>query len=367
MASAYLDVSGDSEDAQRRVILRWEALREQLAHDGAPRGVLAALETHLGMPAPRPELFGSGRGGVALFATGEGTSGRLILQRRMPRLPGSEYARWAPLPDVLPLLHLGSLGVPRVAVLADRVGADVFVWGPDEEQAEHLSVEGQRDPITKVAMGGWSQRRFQQRAENVWQQNAGGVAEKVDRLVVDTRARLLVIAGDERACGELRNKLAPRSRELLVHVNGSRAPGSDPDRFLEAVERVATERTAAVEQQRIDAFLQEAGRARRAVPGLARTVAALREAAVDTLLLDASQPYDADLGELWFGPSATDLAVSPEDLPGGLTHHDRARPVLVRAAAGTDASVVMVEPETLDLPDGVGALLRFRDEAMGQG
>jgi hypothetical protein len=201
----------------------------------------------------------------------------------------------------------------------------------------------------------------------MWQQNAGGVAEKVDRLVVDTRARLLVIAGDERACAELRHKLAPRSRELLVHVNGSRAPGSDPERFLEAVDRVAAERTAAVEQQRIDAFLQEAGRARRAVPGVARTVAALREAAVDTLLLDASQQYDAELGDLWFGPSATDLAMSPEELPGGRIQHDRMRSVLVRAAAGTDAAVVTVDPETLQLPDGVGALLRFRDEAMGQG
>ena len=31
-------------------------------------------------------------------------------------------------------------------------------------------------PITKIAAGGWSQRRYQQRAENTWEDNARDVA-----------------------------------------------------------------------------------------------------------------------------------------------------------------------------------------------
>ncbi|MDF2741972.1 MAG: hypothetical protein K0S88_3342, partial [Actinomycetia bacterium] len=51
--------------------------------------------------------------------------------------------------------------------------------GPDRE----VRVEGEELHVTRSASGGWSQRRFQQRAENRWQQNAGAVAEALTRLV----------------------------------------------------------------------------------------------------------------------------------------------------------------------------------------
>ena len=64
----------------------------------------------------------------------------------------------------------------------DRLGAEllaVMPTGPDRE----VRVEGEELHVTRSASGGWSQRRFQQRAENRWQQNAGAVAEALTRLV----------------------------------------------------------------------------------------------------------------------------------------------------------------------------------------
>jgi hypothetical protein len=360
IASVYLDVTGDSEDARRLVALRWAALREELEKSGADSKTIDALDRHIGMPSPWPELLGAGQGGLALFAS----KGEVILERRLPRLPLTDAAWWGPLPHVLPLLQLSSLGVPRVAVLADRVGADISVWGPGVETPEHMTVEGERAPLTKVQAGGWSHRRFQQRAENMWQRNAGEVAAEVDRLVVESRAKLLVLTGDERACQELRDQLAPRSREVLVQVaEGNRAAGSDSERFAEAVERLAAECSARAEQKRIDTFVQEAGRDGLAAQGLKATIAALRQAAVDTLLLAAE---DAPNGELWFGPEPTDLGLARDDLlpAESSAQRDRTTSVLLRAAVGTDASVVVAEPGRVTLPDGVGALLRFRDEAM---
>jgi hypothetical protein len=106
------------------------------------------------------------------------------------------------------------------------------------------------------------------------------------------------------------------------------------------------------------------GLSRRAVQGLDATLAALRAGLVsDLLLADAPAPADAQgsAAKAWIGPKPADAAIAKEQLTErGITPlgADRADEVLVRAAAGTGASLFFLPPDAGRPRDGVGALLR---------
>src|SRR5262249_60119159 len=86
------------------------------------------------------------------------------------------------------------------------------------------------------APGGWSQPRYQRRAEDSWQHNAAAVAQVVTRALRDLRAGLLLVAGDVRAVQLLRDHLPPalRRQVTLRHVPGGRGHAGP-----EAVRRAA--------------------------------------------------------------------------------------------------------------------------------
>jgi hypothetical protein len=69
---------------------------------------------------------------------------------------------------------------------------------------------------------------------------------------------------------------------------------------------------------------------------------------------------------MWIGPELHQLAIDPADLAA--TGVDRPQPAaagdaLVRAAVGEQAEIVAVSAAEVDLSDGVGAVLRYSDQA----
>jgi hypothetical protein len=162
------------------------------------------------------------------------------------------------------------------------------------------------------------------------------------------------------------DSLGERARSLVVQLeHGGRAEGIDQEKLRaeveEAVARVAVEQDQAV----IDRYVEAAGRARAgvgdvlAVSGTADIVAALREAAVETLLVVENSEPDATA---WIGPEPVHLALTAEELTElGVREpvQDRLDAALIRAAAGIDASIVTLAPGQLDLADGLGATLRY--------
>jgi hypothetical protein len=92
----------------------------------------------------------------------------------LPQAPRSEVARVQELPALAPVLEHRQGTIPFVLVVIDRQGADLFWSGTDHDGETH--VEGGEGPIRKVHAGGWSQERFQRRAENTWEQTAVEVA-----------------------------------------------------------------------------------------------------------------------------------------------------------------------------------------------
>jgi hypothetical protein len=174
------------------------------------------------------------------------------------------------------------------------------------------------------------------------------------------------VTGDVRARTLLVDALGEHARSLVVQLeHGTRHDGGDDEQLRaavdEAVARVAAERDQAV----VDRYEQAIGRAAAGVDdalaaaGLSDTVAALRQAQVDTLLLVDDPSSDA---LAWIGPEPVHLALSAEELTAlGVREpvQDRLDAALVRAAAGTDAAVVTLAPGQLELTHGLGATLRY--------
>src|SRR4051812_48043920 len=330
-ATVYLDTSRDHENAPHEIELRWREARDELAAQGADPATLEALDAAVADDRPRP-----GRTGRCLVAA---AGGDLRFDRPLPAPPRQPGARWAPLPNLMPYLVQQPRTVPHVVAVVDRVGADLYAFGPVErpDLVRDETVTGEDFQIRKIHPGGWSSRHYEQRAENLWEQNAGRVAAEVDRLVGEVGAELVVAAGDVRARAALGDRLGSRSRDLLVELDrGGQSVGDDEDALADAVAAVVEERYARDRDALVDRYLSHAGNTGDQRDGLPATVEALREARVDTLLL-RDDPRAG--GTAYVGPEPTHLALEAATLTAlgvSVPRPDRVDAALARALAGTD-------------------------------
>jgi hypothetical protein len=345
-ATLYLQTDPAIENAAQYSERHWRACREQLADAGAPERVLAAIDPVIG----DAHLRG---GGLGVIADRDG----FLHVEHHPQPPARDVARWSPLPSVVGLLEWRQGHVPHVLVLADRRGADIYAT--DARGRESYREAGGSDlPVEKVAPGGWSQRRYQDRADVAWDQNASDVANEVVRLVDRIDAGLVALAGDVRATQLLHKHLPARVDRIVHPIDGGRsADGSDVRIAQETARLIATAAardTVAV----LEKFREERGEHDRAADGAEATAAALREARVDVLLVH-DDPDDERTA--WFGDEPTDVAVDRSDLVSlGRDHVREARlvDVFVRAALGTGASIRVI-PAHGGATDNVGAVLRW--------
>jgi Bacterial archaeo-eukaryotic release factor family 2 len=352
-ATVYLDASHDTDDAERAIALRWAHARAELTAQGADAATLDALAAAVTNAPPAV-----GRAGRVLVAR----HGEVVLDRSLPEPPASPTAHWSPLPDLLPALVDQPEPVTAVVVRVDEAGGEILVAGPDAQPIVAEQVEGGEHPVHKVRGGGWSHLAMQERVEESWRRNTAQVAERVDRLVADTGAGVLLVAGDGRSRSRLVDALAERSASIAVELER----GSTDEDYLaaavaEAVRDVVTDARLAV----LDRYEQAAGRPEGlAVQGIGPVLAALRAEAVDTLLLDAGVHRNATV---WISDAPAQVAEAPEDLRAAGTDPIDEVPVdaaLLRAAAGTGAHFVPIGGGRTGLvghplDDGVGALLRY--------
>ncbi|MFI5891327.1 hypothetical protein ACIA5D_14585 [Actinoplanes sp. NPDC051513] len=134
------------------------------------------------------------------------------------------------------------------------------------------------------------------------------------------------------------------------------------DRSRDESERaVAEENTrAAVADQNTRAALARFGAGPHA-GGLAEVVVSLRDGRVEQVLL-VDDPSSTD--RLWIGPGDPRLIASE---PGALSAAGvrpvevRADAALLRAVVGTGAGLLLIGPDDLDLPHGIGAILHDDD------
>jgi hypothetical protein len=345
--SLQLTTEAGIDNAAQRSEQRWRAMRDEAAAQGAPADVLDAV----GPVLADAHLEGEA---LAVIASAAG----VLHVEHAPRRPDRDLARWAALPSLLPVVAWRQESPPYVTVLADRAGADLTAYRRDLPDVRR-EAGGHDDPLHKANAGGWSQRRYQERAEHTWERNAADAADQVERLARRVDARMVVAAGDERAVTLLQEHLPAELVERLVVVSGGRSPDGSEEIF-EREARVAVELAVNADANALlEKFREERGQNDRAAEGPRATFAALAMAAVDVLLIGADDPDDVRTA--WFGPEPAQLATTAADLRGmGVDQPAEGRlvDVAVRAALGTGAGIRVVGTGGR-LEGGIGAILRW--------
>lgn len=348
--AVHLTTEQKLDNAAQRSVQHWRPVRDLLDRQGVDDRTIEAIEAIV------PELHHEGPGVFVLAAAGE-----VVLTIGLDEAPARDRASVGALPPIAPLIEWRQLHQPHVIVLADRSGADIIAVGPrGDERVDSAGGNDGGDPhLRKSNPGGWSQRRYQERAENRWEANAKAVAERVHQIATLIDPAAILVAGDVRALQhlqeELDERLAPRVREL----DGSRHADSGDDVLLDDARRqlktVAAADTVAILQK----FKEEKGQGDRAAEGLAATIEALNAARVETLLVHDDLDDDR---RLWFAPDGPLVATDRAVLEGyGVADPQEGRLVdaLIRAAFGSGARVRIV-PTTV-VEGGVAAILRYSD------
>lgn len=342
------------ENAAQHTALRWKALSHEVeGHNAAPEAIEAVA----------PLLRDAHKGGRCLCVVVDG-EGKIRHRSHHPDPPRRDVARWGTLPSLAPMIEWRQASPPHIVVLVDRVGADIVVFESLDAGDFHVEVEGDDEVIRKVGPGGWSQRRYQQRAENTWEANAKEVAAELAKIVDKVHARVVVVAGDVRAVQLLREALPQSVQQILHEVEGSRAADGSVDAVAsEAVTMVATA-VASDTADLLAKFREELGQHDRAANGPEGVAAALEAGQVETLLLH-DDPDDERT--CWIGPEPFHLALEAGVLKDmGVDDPLEVRLVdgFLRAAVGTSARVRIV-PSASVLEGGVGAVLRWSANGNG--
>jgi hypothetical protein len=339
-ASVYLDARSDQPNAQQVLATRWKSARAALSAEGATDDDLGAIDAAVASATHK------GGDTFAAFASG----GELRFVRHLPDPPTADAWRLGLLPWVGPLVEAAQHLLPHVLVLAERSGAEIHGMDALGHERDEEVVASTNEDVELIKVGGWSQRRFEQRQVNTWEENAKEVADEVASVAEQVGARLVGVRGDVHAVRLLRDAL-PHDVAALV-------------RPLEAEARVLVDTVVAEELVAVlEVFREERGQHDRAADGPARTVEALQQATVQTLLVH-DDPADDRMA--WIGPEPTQLALDEATLHAmGVERPVPARLVdaCVRAAYGTSADV-WIAPGTV-LTDAVGAVLRHAGNRPG--
>jgi release factor family 2 len=349
-ASAYVDTTRAEGNAEHQIELRWRALREQLAAQGAGEETLNALGAAIVEASGQP-----GRSGLAAFAAG----GEVVLAEPMSAPPPADLAAYGPLPHAMPLVVQHGDDIPYVRVLSDRTGADVTGLSVGGTPRRERVSGPDSYPISKVRGGGWSNPRYQRAAEESWKRNAGDAARAVAELAGAIGAEVIVIGGDIRSAPLIAERLPRRWRDRLIVTDaGSRQATAEDaldDVTVQAIADVGDRHT----RDAIERYLAQRA-AGGGSTGLADVVTRLQRGQADTVLLIND---DSSTDKLWIGPGdPSEIAADPQTLrDAGVAdpREVRADAALLRAIIGTAAELVLVSRDDVRLEHGIGAVLRY--------
>jgi len=337
LTSVHLDTTRTDPQSAGELEARWAQLRSQLAAEGAPQQLLAEIEETVLSPSPL-----GGRHGRSVFASDT----EILVDRVLPAPPLQESAHRGEFPRLLPLLQLIPFAVSQLLIVVDRAGADLHLRSPENPSISHGSnslgadstVDGGHDVLHKVSLGGgaqhgWRADNYEARVEDSWERNADAVAGTVEKILRERQVDMVMVSGDVRALGLLRDALGRETRERLIEVQGgSRGGVLDRGPFREELDRTTGDFIASRQRELAERFRESQARDGASVGGSAEVWQALSRGQVDELVFVAGHE------------------------PAGIEE-------LLRGALATDASLSALQEDADGIPEGVGALLRWRDEA----
>ncbi|HEY7052753.1 MAG TPA: hypothetical protein VH496_11575 [Mycobacterium sp.] len=347
LASVYLDDSHDTQDAQAQLELKWRGVREQLAEQGGDDLAATIEPVVLGV---RPPVGRSGRG---IIAAADG----IVIDEHLIRPPAAPMARVSDLPYIVPLVEHAAEQHTYLLVAVDHAGGDISLHSGDGGDRTE-SVDGGGYPVhhasgAETAFYGDPQRS----AENAQSRNIRAVTERLTTLLDASKAEMVFVLGEVRSRTDLVADLPERVAERVIELHaGARGSGVDDSEVRDAIEAEFGKRRLAVIDDAAQRFQAESGRSSGlAAEGLDAVCAALREGAVETLII-------GEIGDatVMTGADATTVAPNADVLSelGEAPKVARADEALPLAAVAIDANLVRTD-ERIAPADGVAAVLRY--------
>ena len=225
------------EDARTRFELEWRNARRQMSA-GWDDGELAQLDELIG-----GLRHGDGASLVVVHARHGSTLVEVLDEPVVATVEEGPLPRWAT------VIEARQRVLAHVVVEADRAGADLTAFDGGDVLTTQ-TVEGSTLHIHRGHPGGWSQPRFQQRAENTWKDNAHQVADAVADLARKVDAVLVAVSGDIRAQTFILESLPADIAAVSVKIDAGSPAGIADEVVRQLATKVAERMTVAAEEVR---------------------------------------------------------------------------------------------------------------------
>jgi peptide subunit release factor 1 (eRF1) len=260
-------------------------------------------------------------------------------------------------PHIYPLARLIDQYPRYASVLLDTNRAQIFVFGLGSVETR-AQIKGTK--TRRSSMGGWSQARYQRRAENFHQHHMKEVVDTLDRIVRADNIQHIIVAGDEVAVPLLKDALPAQLSEKIVDVMKLDRQADDDD-IADASREVLRHKDAETDNERVAEVLGAWQAGGLGVAGPEATIRALQMGQVEELLI-AGNPRDLKPIQTLPEDATPELVAADTSAPGGADDKQlHLSDELVTRAQNTGARVRIIEDADL-LRDhgGVAAMLRFR-------
>lgn len=254
-------------------------------------------------------------------------------------------------PHLYPLARLVENYPRYAAVMLDTNKARIFVFGVAKTEREQ-KVVGEK--TRRTSKGGWSQARYQRRADNFHINHVKEVVETLDKIVREESIDHIVVAGAEVAMPILREQLPKHLADKIVEIG----PPGDGN-FLEQTLAALREKDAETDVEKVQELMDAWRSGGLGVAGPEATLSAFQLGQVDELIITGSPETLKSVQHL---PDAAPGRVQV-DTSGGSIDEQRLKlsDELVTRAQQTAARIRFIEDASLLAEvGGVGALLRFR-------
>ena len=347
--SIYFDDSHDTQDAAAQLDARLRDVRKHLEEQSVDASVIEAIDS--AVRGAHPPV---GRSGRVVIAAGD----TIVTDEHLIRPPATTDLRISELPYLIPIVEHGLLHTKYLVVSVDHTGADITVHRARTVSTE--SVEGEGWPVHKAKSVEHEYGGAQPRVDEAVRKNIRAVADRVTHLVDEAGAELVFIEGEAGARAELASALPERAADKVVPLQGGgRAAGTDQAEVHHEIGQEFLKRRLATIDDAAKRFAAGRGTGL-AVEGLADVTAALRDGAVETLIIgelgEATVVADTDLAMI--APDADTLSA----LGGAPERTLRADEALPLLAVATGAALVRTD-ERLSPAEGIGAVLRYAENS----
>jgi len=259
-------------------------------------------------------------------------------------------------PHLYPLAKLVENYPRYAAVMLDTNKARIFVFGTSTEHEETIVGEKTR----RTSQGGWSQARYQRRADNFHMHHIKEVVDTLDKIVREENLTQVVVSAGEQAFPILREQLPKHLADMIIEI-GAHEDGQSGS-FVQRTMAALREKDAETDIEKVQELMDAWRSGGLGVAGPEATLSAFQLGQVEELIITASPETLKPVQKMPDDAAPGDFQVVTSSR-GAQADESRAKlsAELITRAQQTAARVRFIEDASLLAEiGGVGALLRFR-------